>query len=252
VNLVNAPVNDTACTVMPDVIEVDAGVRAEASRTPVTVDPHPASVAPKAVSPETSWHCGANRNVLLAQVATMLREQMRRQGISLKTLAQRMGRCSTGSVSRLVSGNNNVTLSTIADVATALGKRLTIALVDDDPRGTSHIRTGRSIRTTWDIVLSNLDTRQTLLYLPPDLASLPAAYLAEFTQIRVDMLALAFVDPNRPMRDRRYQVVRHHGSLSTSVPKPWLRDQARAGDSLRVTRQGMLSFTIELIRAPRD
>jgi hypothetical protein len=88
-------------------------------------------------------------------------------------------------------------------------------------------------------------------FLPLDLA-IPDAYVAEFHQASVHTLALTFVDSETAAQDKRYRVVRHNGSLWTSVPRPWLRYQfARDGDWLLGTRLTRRSFAIEFVRAPR-
>jgi hypothetical protein len=99
----------------------------------------------------------------------------------------------------------------------------------------------------WTLVLSDIDTKQTLLYLPLDTArAVPSAYQAEFNQQpKLDIIELTFVDPNTPARAKRYKVVRHNGSIWTSVPRPWLRDRsARNGDSLMVTQASPLLYAI--------
>jgi transcriptional regulator with XRE-family HTH domain len=206
---------------------------------------------PKALPTDHDERCRANRNVLLTRVARVLREETQRQRVKQATIAHRMGLRSSASVSRLLSGNHNVSLASIADLATALDKRVVVTLVDD----ISHVgvQRRRVSPTTWNLMLRNVEKQQTILYLPLDLAAIPDAYVAEFHQASVHTLTLTFVDSETAAQDWRYKIVRHNGSLWTSVPRPWLRYQsARAGDWLLVTRLTRRSVAIELVRTPRN
>lgn len=245
--LVNAPTDsDAPCPMLPAVMRDD--VMADAVvQVAATVTDQPSRVGPKAPTANDGRY-RTNRHVLIRLVAKVLREETQKQGVRQTTIASRMGRQSSASVCRLLSGDHNVSLSTIADLATALGKRVQITLVDD-----VLARPARSAPTTWNLALRNVHTQQALLYLPKDIASIPVRFQAEFNQPSIDTLILTFVEPNVPARvwDRRYKVQRRNGSIWTSVPRPWLRDQAREGDSLRVTRLWPRSFAIKLIRASR-
>lgn len=62
----------------------------------------------------------------------------------------------------------------------------------------------------------------------------------EFDQPDVDILVLRLVTPrtdNHSSFNKRYRVVRHHGTHWTSIPKLWLRDRGAApGDRIEVYR----------------
>ena len=245
--------SEPRCQMLPAVVDLHASVRDEVvQHNAATVARQPSRVrkAPAASDGPRRAH----RLALIRLVARVLHDEIQRLGVKQTAIATRMGRKSSASVCRLISGDHNVSLAAIADLATALGKRFDVTLVDEVPTVAARRRTGRASPTTWNLALRNVHTQQALLYLPQDIASIPARFQAEFNQPSIDTLILTFVEPNVPARvwDRRYKVQRRNGSIWTSVPRPWLRDQAREGDSLRVTRLWPRSFAIKLIRAPRD
>jgi hypothetical protein len=74
-----------------------------------------------------------SRALLIAHAATALRDEAKHQNLAQAVFAGRMGRHSGASISRLLAGDVNMTLSTLADIATALGKRVVLTLVDAVP-----------------------------------------------------------------------------------------------------------------------
>ena len=64
---------------------------------------------------------------LILEVTEVLSETISRKGISKKELANRLGK-TKGYVSQLLSGGRNLTLRTVADVADALGCRVSVTL----------------------------------------------------------------------------------------------------------------------------
>lgn len=79
-------------------------------------------------------------------------------------------------------------------------------------------------------------TKQQLLLLPLDFVrQYTEDSLVEFKQVEKGVLALRMVDPKTPQRERRYKIVRHHGSAWVSIPRPWLRDRnAKDNDEIEV------------------
>jgi antitoxin component HigA of HigAB toxin-antitoxin module len=57
-----------------------------------------------------------------------LSEELERQGLTKAALAERMGR-TRGDITQILSGNRNLTLRTLAEVAEALGCQVELALV---------------------------------------------------------------------------------------------------------------------------
>jgi hypothetical protein len=239
--------NGALCAGLPAVDETH-DVSDKVVLSAAIVDSQPSSAVAKAPPTDHDRRYRTNRDVLIMRVAEVLREATQRHGVNLTILAMRMRRRSRVTVSRILSGAHNLTLSSIADLATALGKRVQITLIDDAPLVRAQMN-DQATPTMWNLLLFKVDSQQTLLYLPKDIGGIPREYVAEFTYPKVDALELTLVDPDTPARERRYQVVRHHGGVWTSVPRPWLRDRsARDGDYLRITRLSWYSFAIELVR----
>lgn len=77
-----------------------------------------------------SPHFAANREALFADVAQLIRVAIQKRGLTQSKLAYAMGQSSYRTVARAVAGSDNK-LSTIADIATALGKRIKMTLEDE-------------------------------------------------------------------------------------------------------------------------
>ena len=66
------------------------------------------------------------RYVLRNLVSAEILESMERVGISKSQLAEKM-KCTKGHISRILSGDRNMTLDTISDIATVLGIQFTFS-----------------------------------------------------------------------------------------------------------------------------
>jgi transcriptional regulator with XRE-family HTH domain len=86
--------------------EVDAGIEYEAARLP------------RELTTAVTWY-------------------MSEHGVTKRELAQRM-RVTPGRVSQILSGDENLTLRTLAAVCTALDARLRVELVPSKPAGPAH------------------------------------------------------------------------------------------------------------------
>jgi transcriptional regulator with XRE-family HTH domain len=76
------------------------------------------------------------QRLLFADTIETIAALMRSQGVSQRELARRVGR-SEGWISRVLNGRNNTTLKTVADLAWALGVRLSVIATEFDDRDRS-------------------------------------------------------------------------------------------------------------------
>lgn len=71
---------------------------------------------------------GLRQEELIVEVTEALARALRSSGLKQSELAERMGK-TKGFVSQIMSGGNNLTLRTLADVAGAIGCRVQVNLV---------------------------------------------------------------------------------------------------------------------------
>jgi hypothetical protein len=76
---------------------------------------------------------------LLLGATCALSEEMERQGLTKAALAARMGR-TRGDITQILSGGRNLTLRTLAEVADALGCKVTIGIVPQRGAATTRPR----------------------------------------------------------------------------------------------------------------
>jgi transcriptional regulator with XRE-family HTH domain len=76
----------------------------------------------KVVSTEAGER-GFNREWAILELTELICEVMEREGVTREELARRMGR-SKGFVTQLLDGRANMTIRTVADVFTALGRTI--------------------------------------------------------------------------------------------------------------------------------
>lgn len=86
------------------------------------------------------------------------------------------------------------------------------------------------------VVVKDIDTKQQLLMLPMTFVRRhDSGSLVEFTELDVNTLALALVDPRTPLTAKRYKLVVHNGGAQVSVPRSWLRNlSVKDGDSIEL------------------
>lgn len=70
---------------------------------------------------------GLRKEELILAVTCALSEELERQGITKADLAARLGK-TRSFVTQILSGGRNLTLATIAEVADALGRKVTVSL----------------------------------------------------------------------------------------------------------------------------
>jgi hypothetical protein len=86
--------------------------------------------------------------------------------------------------------------------------------------------------------VGDLDQKQPLLILPQAFVaqfSNADDLFIEYTERSATLLELKVVEKNKPVGNRRYRLVKHHGCAQVSVPRTWLRDKvARINDIIDV------------------